>query len=197
MLIFANRSMRGRRAHRAALLLAAVAALACALAACGSDDGGETDTAATEAEADVEILNEVLGRQLAVIDAYDRALPNLHAAARTQATQFRQQEQEHVDGVLEALQKLGGAEDAEPEEIELDELDGEAQYLRFLYDVEAGTVGEELGAIARLSGSGPATLLAATVANRAQQLVLLRRALGAIPLEWVPAPFETGATPAP
>ena len=34
-------------------------------------------------------------------------------------------------------------------------------------------------------------------ANQAQHLVLLRRALGAKPLETIPSAFETGETPAP
>jgi len=175
-----------------------LSALTLTLAACGGDDGGDgSDTAALETEADVEVLNEVLARQLAVIDAYDLALPHLRGGARTLAAQFRQQEQEHVDGLLEALQRLGGAEEAEPEEIESDPLRTESQSLRFLYEVESETIEDELGAIGRLSASGPGALLASTVANQAQHLVLLRRALGAIPLEWVPTPFETGATPAP
>lgn len=189
--------MRAGGVPRLALLLAAVVALPLTFAACGSDDAGETDTAAAEAEADAEILNHVLSRQLAVVDVYDRALPNVRGGARTLVTQFRQQEQEHVDAILEALQKLGGAEEAEPEEIESEELRTEVQHLRFLYEVESETIEDELEAVARLSASGARTLLAATVANQAQQLVLLRRALGAIPLDWVPAPFETGATPAP
>lgn len=197
--------MRAAAAHRLALLLVAVAVLVLALSACGGGDGGETDTAAAEKEAereaereaDVETLNTILSRQLAVIDVYDRTLPNLRGGARTLATQFRQQEQEHVDGVLEALRGLDGDEEAEPEEIESDRLRTEAQHLRFLYEVESETVEDELGAIGRLSTSGPRVLLAATVANQSQHLVLLRRALGAVPLEWVPAPFETGATPAP
>lgn len=193
--------MRAGGPPRLALLLAAIAALALALSACGGDDGGETDTVAAEQEAereaDIEILNSILGRQLAVIDVYDRVLPSLRGGARTLALQFRQQEQEHVNGILEALQGLDGDEEPEPEEIDSDSLETEAESLRFLYEVESQTIAEELGAIARLSASGPGPLLAATAANQAQHLVLLRRALGAIPLEWVPDPFETGVTPAP
>lgn len=194
--------MRGGGARRLAPLLAVLAVLALALPACGGNDGdGVTDTAAVEREeeqeADIETLNTVLGRQLAVIDVYDRTLPNLRGAARTLATQFRQQEQEHVDAVLEVLQRLGGAEEAEPEEIESDAPRTEAQHLRFLYEVESESIEDELGAISRLSSSSARSLLGATVANQAQQLVLLRRSLGAIPLEWVPSPFETGASPAP
>jgi ADP-ribose pyrophosphatase YjhB (NUDIX family) len=195
--------MRGRGAHRGVLLLGAVVVLAFVLASCGGgdDSSGETDTAAVEREAeqeaDIETLNTILGRQLSVIDVYDRTLPQLSGGALTLATSFRQQEQEHVDGVLQQLRALDGVEEAEAEEIESDRLKTEAQHLRFLYEVESETIEDELGAIARLSSSGSRSLLAATVANQAQHLVLLRRALGAIPLEWVPSPFETGATPAP
>jgi len=194
--------MRDGEARRLALLLAAITALALVFASCGGgEDPTEVDTAAVieeeEDEADVETLNAVLGRQLAVVGAYDRVLPHLRGGARTLAAQFRQQEQEHIEGIIEALQGLDGAEEAEVEEIEPDSLTTEAQYLRFLYEVESETIEEELAAIGHLSAAGPRSLLASTVANQAQHLVLLRRALGAIPLEWVPAPFETGATPAP
>ena len=40
-------------------------------------------------------------------------------------------------------------------------------------------------------------MLATTVANQAQHLVLLRRGLGADSLETVPGAFENGMTPAP
>ncbi len=181
-----------------ALLLATCLVLTLSFAACGGgDDSGGADTAALEREHDVEVLNQILSRQRAAVDAYDRVLPELRGEALALATSFRSQEQEHTVAILEALRGLGGAEEVESEEIASAALPDEAARLRFLYEVESATIEDEIGAIGRLDYGAPRALLAATVANQAQHLVLLRRALGVKPPEWVPSPFENGATPAP
>jgi hypothetical protein len=69
--------------------------------------------------------------------------------------------------------------------------------LRFLYELESATIDAELNAITRLTGPFPRALLASMVANQAERLVLIRRALGAKALETVPEPFEDGTTPGP
>ncbi len=189
-----NRIMRGGAARRALLSLTAGLALALALGGCGGDDG---TSAEEETAADVEILNEVLGRQLAAVEAYDNTLPGLRGEALATARQFRAQEQEHVDSVLKALRGLGGRAEPELEEIEATGLETQADRLLFLYEVENETIDTELSAISNLVDTWPRTLLGATVANHAQHLVLLRRALGAKPRETVPEPFEDGETPAP
>jgi hypothetical protein len=193
-----NRIISSRAARRAALLLATCLLLAGALGACGG--GGETSgesTVVSEKEHDAEVLNQILGRQRAAIDVYDRILPNLKGPALALATQFRAQEQEHTVALLEALRDLGGAEEVEEEEIESAELRTEADHLRFFYEVESVTIEDEIGAIGRLDFGAPRAVLAATVANQAQHLALLRRQLGAKPLNWVPSAFEDGTTPAP
>jgi hypothetical protein len=63
--------------------------------------------------------------------------------------------------------------------------------------MESATIQAELSALGKLESPTPRTLLAATVANQAQHLAILRRLLGAKPVETFPAPFETGNTPAP
>lgn len=182
--------------RRALLAAAACAAAAALLAACGSG-GSATTTAVTDKEADVEILNEVLARQTAAVAAYDRSLRALGGPVLAFARQFRAQEQEHIDAILKALRGLDGKAEPEPEEIEAIGLESRADYLVFLYEVESATIAVELSAISKLTDPWPRSLLASTVANQAQHLVLLRRALGAKPLESVPAPFENGTTPAP
>lgn len=188
-----NRIMRGGAARRALLSLTAGLALALALGACG-DDGGSAEE---EKAADAEILNEVLGRQMAMVDAYDAALPGLRGPALTAAREFRAQEQEHVDSVVKSLRGLEAPAEPEPEEIEASDLETQEDHLRFLYEIESETIDSELSAISNFAETWPRTLLAATVANRAQHLVLLRRALGTPPLQTVPEPFEDGMTPAP
>ncbi|HEV7562171.1 MAG TPA: ferritin-like domain-containing protein [Solirubrobacterales bacterium] len=188
-----NRIMRGVAAPRALLLLVAVTATF--LAGCGS--GGDSTTAVRDKEADAEILNEILSRQTAAVEAYGAVLPALRGRALVAGRLFRAQEQEHIDGVLKALRGLGEEAEPLPEPIAADELKSQADYLSFFYEIESATIEAELSAVNKLTAPSPRSLLAATAANQAQHLVLLRQALGAKPHEWVPSPFENGTTPAP
>lgn len=184
-------------AVRRALLALAVALLAAALTACGGEGDGEPTTAVPDRELDAEILNGVLSRQLGVVEAYERTLPQLRGRALTLARKVRAQEQEHVDAVLKALRGIGADADAEPEEIESAGARTQADRLRYLYELEAATIDAELRAISELTGSWQRALLATIVANQAQHLVLLREALGAASLEAVPSAFEDGTQEAP
>jgi len=185
--------MRGRPVRRALLLAMVAAALAIALGGCGDSDSSGTG----DKERDVRVLNEVLGRQLAVVAAYGQVLPNLHGADLAAARQFRAQEQEHVDSTTKTLRGIGGEADPPAETIEASDLKTRADNLEFLYEMESATIDAELNAVSRLTVDWPRPLIAAMAANQAQRLVLLRRALGATPLEAIPSAFETGETPAP
>jgi hypothetical protein len=168
------------------------------LVSCGGD--GDDDAAAAPAAekvADAEILNNVLARELAAVRAYDRTLPSLHGPALASAREFRAQEQEHTNAIVKALRGLG--EKAEPavEEIESEELKGQAEALAFLYDVESVSVAHDLRAISNLTEAWPRALLGSIAANQAQHLVVLRRLLGADDAESIPEAFEDGTTPDP
>jgi ferritin-like protein len=189
----ANRIMRRRRVRRALAAGVVAAGLLVGLAACGGGGGdGSTDR-----EADVGVLNEILARQLAAVDAYAAALPLLHGEPLALARRFRGQEQEHVDATTKTLRGLDGEADPPVETIETDGLKSAEDALRFLYELESATIDAELNAVARLTISWPRPLIAAMSANQAQRLVLIRRALGASPAETVPEAFETGETAAP
>lgn len=186
--------MRGPIVRRA-LLLAAVAALcAAALSACG---GGSSSSTEAEKEGDAKVLNEVLGRQLAAVEAYERVLPRLHGADRAMGAQFRTQEQEHVDATTKTLRGIGGEAEPPAETIEAEDLQTQADGLEFLYEMESATIDHELGAVSKLSDGWIRPLVASMAASQAQHLVLLRRALGATPLAAVPSAFENGEIPAP
>lgn len=187
--------MRGRAMRRALLLGAIATLLAAVLAACGS--GGSSSSAQGEREADARVLNEILARQLAAVAAYGKVLPILRGADLVTARHFRAQEQEHVDATTKVLQKTGAEADPPAETIEANDLKTREDALTFLYEMESATIDAELHAIDRLNIGWPRPLLASMVANQAQRLVLIRRALGAQPLATVPEPFETGETPAP
>jgi hypothetical protein len=198
-----NRITRGGATRRAPWILALCLALAFGLAACG---GGEKTTTVTvgesvvdeiDEEADAAILNDLLTRQSAAIAAYERTVPRLTGPARTLAQLFQAQEQEHVDGLLRALRGLG--EEAEPgeETIEAEGLKSQADYLRFLYEMEAATIEAENDAIGDLTSPSARSMLSGTVANQAQHLLLLRQALGAGVAGSIPFPFENGTSPVP
>lgn len=188
-----NRIMRGRAMRRALLLGVLATGLVWSFAACGSG-GGDT---AVDKQADVRVLNEILARQLAAVEAYGEALPALRGADLATARRFRAQEQEHVDATTKTLRGLDSEADPPAETIEADGLETPEDALRFLYELESATIDAELGAVGKLTIGWPRPLIAAMAANQGQRLVLIRRALGSSPAETVPEAFETGETPAP
>lgn len=185
--------MRGRLVRRALVLCVAVLALAAGLGACGGSGGEVT----TDKAADVKVLNEILARQLAAVDAYGQAMPALSGADLALARRFRAQEQEHVDATTKTLRGLEGEADPPAETIEAGELQTPQDAMHFLYELESATIDAELNAVGKLTIGWPRPLIAAMAANQAQRLVLIRRALGAGPLQLVPEAFETGETAAP
>jgi hypothetical protein len=170
---------------------------ASALLAGGCGGGGSTTTAAPDKAADAEILNNVLGRQLAAVRAYERTLPLLSGPALASTREFRAQEQEHVDATIKALRGLGEKAAPEEEEIESEDLKTQVDALEFLYEMEGASVAYDLRAISHLTAPWPRSLLGSVAANQAQHLVVLRRALGADTAESIPDAFEDGTAPSP
>jgi hypothetical protein len=188
-----NRIMRGRLVRRALAFSVVALTLAIGLSACGSSGGEST----TDKAADVKVLNEILARQLAAADAYGQALPALRGADLVLAHRFRVQEQEHVDATTKTLRGLEAEADPPAETIEAGELKTAKDAMHFLYELESATIDAELSAVDKLTIGWPRPLVASMAANQAQRLVLIRRALGAGPLQLVPEAFETGETAAP
>jgi hypothetical protein len=186
--------MRARAVRRALLLGAAVVLLAVVSSSCGGSGGS---SGSGEKERDARVLNELLGRQLAAVAAYDQVLPQLRGADLAAAQQFRAQEQEHLDAVTKTLRGIGAEADPPAETIEADNLKTRADSLEFLYEMESATLDAELSAVGKLSVDWPRPLIASMATNQAQHLVLLRQALGAKQPDLVPSAFETGEIPAP
>jgi hypothetical protein len=179
---------------------ATLAALLVALAVAGCGGGSstaDTHAAAPEPSADAVLLDKVLARQEAAVGAYAEVIPALPPRLARMAAYFRAQEQEHVDAVLKAMRGLKSPAEPAPEQLEPGGPASDRERLEFLYEVESATIDEELSAISKLEASWPRSLLASTVADQAQHLTLLRRALGAGPLAQVPVPFEDGTFPPP
>ena len=183
----------------------AIAVLLAALAGCGGGGGSSTTASAIdnapnpsrEESADAEILDKVLSRQEAAVEAFAEIGPALSPQHARMAAYFRAQEQEHVDAVLKALRGLSSPAEPISEPIDASGLKDDRDRLEFLYEVESATIDEELSAISMLEASWPRSLLASTVADQAQHLTLLRQALGVGPLASVPVPFENGTQPPP
>jgi hypothetical protein len=194
-----NRITLSRTVRRALAAALAALVLAAALGACGAGGRGGDETAASPAakEADAALLNEILSRQLGVVAAYPQGMAGMDTATLVLLRRFRAQEGEHADGIVKSLRGLNEEADAEPEAIEAGTLKDRADRLRFVYAMESATIQAELSALGKLESPTPRTLLASTVANQAQHLAVLRRLLGAKPIETFPVPFETGNTPAP
>jgi hypothetical protein len=189
-----NRITR-RGATLAALLIAAI------LTGCGgggsSSTATATEAASTQPSPDGAVLNTVLARQEAALQAYARVGPALPPRLARMAAYFRAQESEHVDSVLKALRGMKTPAEPTSEPLDTSGLKTDRDRLVFLYEVESATIDEELSAISSLEASWPRSLLASTVANQAQHLTLLRQALGSGPLASAPVPFENGTAPPP
>jgi hypothetical protein len=175
----------------------AVGATCLLLAGCGGGSG--SSTARQEKESDMAILNAALGKELTLADGLAAGLPLLRGDAGSLALveELRAQEQEHADALTKAIRGLDGETEAEPGELEDTEVKAPADFFAFAYGLGSSTVASHMSAIPKVAGGHSRVMLAAIAANEAQQLVLLRKALGAGPLELVPSPFETGATPPP
>ena len=189
-----NRIMRGRPVRRA-LLPALLAFLLVVPAGCGGGGGGSTGSA--EKERDAKLLNDVLGRQLAVVKAYEELEPTLSSPDLALAQQFRAQEQEHADATTKTLRGFGVGAEPKEETIEANDLKTRADSLEFLYEMESATIDLELNVVGKLDAGSPRPLIGSMAANQAQRLVLLRQALGARRLAAIPSAFETGENPAP
>jgi Ferritin-like domain len=156
-----------------------------------------TPTQSSQQSPDAALLDKVLARQEAAVDAFAKTIPALPPRLARMASYFRAQEQEHVDATIKALRGLKAAAESTPEPIDLGEPKSARERLEFLYEVEGATIDEELSAISQLEASWPRSLLASVVADQGQHRTLLRQALGAGPLASVPEAFENGTTPPP
>lgn len=182
----------GRAAAVLPLILSAMLVIA---GGCGdSGRGAETDP---EKGSDAEILNEALGRELALLDAYTRGRSFLRWPQRAVGRQLRAQQQEYIDAVTKAIRGLGGDTEAEPEKLDLADVMDQAGLLALLYELESSALAFYIDAAPRLYTSAPRTLDASLAAGHAQHLVVLRQGLGMDGAASVPEGFDGGDVPLP
>jgi len=168
--------------------------LAAFAAGCGGGGGSTSDS---EKAADNETLNDLLARELTVVQAYGASLALARGQTRALALQLRGQDQAHVDALTKAIRGVGGEIEAEPLPLEEERPANEAEALTLAYEEEDDALAQVLGEAPRLQTYGPRELAAALAASHAQHLVVLRQALGAGPLAAVPGAFEPGDEPPP
>lgn len=182
----------GRAAYVLALVLAATLGIA---SGCGdSGRGAETDP---EKGSDAEFLNEALARELTLLDVYSRGRPLLRGPQRAVGRQLRAHEQEYIDALTKAIRGLGGDTEAEPEELDLTEVDDQAGLLGLLYELESAALGFYIEAAPRLYTPAPRTLDASLAAGHAQHLVVLREGFGIGAVGAIPEGFDGGEVPLP
>jgi rubrerythrin len=152
-----------------------------------------------QASGDAAILEAAVGLEQTAVVAYDTAagaLPQIRSTARL----FRDQEQEHADGLAAALEDLGGTPPEPPEANEvkgLSAVKSVPQALTFAVELENMAVIAYIDAHRKLKSPALLKTGAQIMANEGQHLVVLRQALGATPAESVPSAFEAGTDPAP
>lgn len=167
------------------------------LAACGDDDdkgtGGSGGDGSGASKGDIATLNAALDLENTAVAAYTAGAPLLKGAVLELAEQFLEQEQEHVDGLTQAITDLGGTPSkAKSQQQYADgfpKLQNEQDVLRFSVDLEETAVAAYIDAQAKLSSGELRGTAAAIGTNEAEHITALLEALGRPP---VPDAFVTG-----
>jgi rubrerythrin len=147
-----------------------------------------------QAEGDEAIVERAIKLEQTAVVAYSTAArsglldPRLERAARL----FRDQEQEHADALIAAIETLGGKAPPKPrpEDVPgLGDVKSQTDVLNFAIEFETMAVAAYYEAHGQLEGGKLLQTAAQIMANEGQHLVVLRQALKKNP---VPKAFETG-----
>lgn len=165
------------------------------LAACGDDD--EDDAARTTdtggGEGDIAVLNSALDLEHLAVAAYTAGAGLLEGDVREVGALFRDQEQEHADGLAQAIRDLGGTPSEPKPEREyapmFEGLESQEDVLRFAVDLENTAVAAYIDALPKLTSGELRGTAAAIVTNEAEHISVL---LGALGEDQVPDAFVTG-----
>lgn len=155
-----------------------------------------------QSEGDAAILESAISLEQTAVVAYDTAAASglLDPAVEDVAVLFRDQEQEHADALITALEDLGGMAPKPPKAEDVDGLGdvmSQADILTFAVELENMAIMAYSDAHGKLESPDLLTAGAQIMANEGQHLVVLRQGLGATPAESVPDAFETGDSPPP
>lgn len=166
------------------------------LAACGEDEkNADTSTTSTgkgsAAEGDIAILNSALDLENMAVAAYTAGAALLKGEVLEVGKLFASQEQEHADGLAEAIKQLGGTANKPKmaEEYGFPKLASQEDVLNFAVDLENTAVAAYIDALPKLSSPDLRGTAAAIVTNEAEHISVL---LGALGKPQVPDAFVVG-----
>ena len=152
-----------------------------------------------QAEGDAGIIEGAVGLEQVAVFAYQAAVDSgaLDKGVVPVAELFRDQEQEHADGLITALEALGGKAPAKPMSVEdidavlpgLGDVKNQKDILNFAIELETAAVAAYYDAHQKLKDPKLLQTGASIMANEGQHLVVLRQALGKNPS---PDAFATG-----
>jgi rubrerythrin len=194
------RDLRSRRDLFRLAGLTTVGGSAAFLAACGGDGAEDQGTAARSAgdgQGDVRILNAALDLENTAIAAYTAGATILKGDALAVGKQFLGHEQEHADGLKQAIRDLGGtpnkAKSADEYAQGFPRLRSQSDVIDFAIDLENMAIAAYIGAIPKLSSADLRQTGAAIVSNEAEHVSVLAGALQPSDAEaQVPDAFVTG-----
>lgn len=180
-----------RLSRRTLLGATTVGAAGAATAILTGCDGEDEPSADDQAEA----LNDALAIELGAVVVYGAASQALEGPALETAERFAEQEREHADALRLAIEELGatpveplsGAEYAE--ELGLEALEDDEQYLQFTAELENAAIGAYNAAIATVVSTDVRRTLLTALATDAEHLSVL---LGELEQPQVPDAFVFG-----
>jgi len=139
---------------------------------------------------DVRILNTALGAELEAIAAYQLGAESklLDKPALDLATTFQGHHKAHADLLAETVIKLGGKPAVAKSSygFPVDQLQSQADVLKFAARLEQGAVSAYLGAVPLFGDPQLAKAAASILGDEAMHWAVLRQAIGEPP---VPSPF--------
>jgi rubrerythrin len=161
------------------------------LTACGDDTKSPgVQTGADESDqADVEMLNSALDLELMAVAAYKAGAALLKGEVLQIGKAFLEQEQEHADGLSQAIKDAGGTPNRAKSSYDFPKLSSQNDVLRFAVDLENIAIAAYIDALPKLSQGDLRATAAAIVTNEAEHVAVL---LGALGENQVPDAFVTG-----
>jgi bacterioferritin (cytochrome b1) len=133
-------------------------------------------------DADIAVLNELLGHEYKAIAAYTAGAPLLDGTAHDAAKQFLTHELYHASKLYSMIKSAGGMPDKPKTNYQLGRPRSHEDVLRLLHAVEHVQVAAYLAAIPTISLGTARGVLSAILANDAQHVAIVRSELGLDPL---------------
>jgi rubrerythrin len=182
---------RSRRSFFGAVGVGVAGGSAVFLAACGSDDssGGSGSQPVETVTDDAAILNQALALEQLAVAAYTLAAPMLTGPLGFTARHFLDQEQQHADGLAEAIRRLGAQPVRARTSYDFPSMSSQDDVLRFAGDIENTAVAAYIDALPKLQDRTLRATVASIVTDEAEHIAVL---LGARHRQQAPSAFVSG-----